>query len=349
MKNQHTYAIKLEEMAAQLIQKGDFTEGLTILRQCLKIYQNLDRQEDIDVTQNNIAATLLELAKQELTEESFGEAIKLSKEASEIFAQLGQTRSEVVAKQILADTYYRMGIMTYAMELYEFVLNYVNQTDDDLGIATTRNKIANLLRETNNNEQALFFYKAAFEVYLKIGEVTGISQTRDAIVSLLSEKQDMDDIRTIYVRSIDAYKKLGNKNAEMGAIFSLATYLQTQNMYKEASEYFKQIMIYYQEIGFHLEAANCQVKLAECDVKLGDMVSAQHNYRESIKIYNRLGIMHSRAIAQAQLGQLLFLSGQYDEALQELKEAFSIIDTTGYKEERDYVKQLLVTIEKQIG
>jgi len=334
-------ADRLIDQAYELINRGEFQKGTSILEEAVKIYRSIGDRDGEAISLGNLGIAYSRLGQYQ--------------QALAIFKQIGDRDGEVQSLYSLGRAYYRTGQYQQAIEFDQQALAIIKQIGDRQGEAHCLYNLANSYYGMGQYQRGIQLHQQAIAIYRQIGD-----RNREAIsinhlgVGYHSLGQYQRAIE-FHQQAFAIYRRISDRKGEALSLHNLGDVYKSLGQYQRAIEFYQQSFTVIKQTGDRHSEAKSHSDLAYSleSQKLTDL--AIIHLKQAVNIYEAirgdikgLGKETQRSFvgkiedAYRLLSNLLLKQGRITEALQ-------VLDLLKVQELEDYFKAFKRTSATEKG
>ena len=224
----------------------------------------------------------------------------------------------------LGDLQRSLGNVAEAETAYSRALETVARLDDPRRRAITHGRIADILQERGQLDEALrILTEEQLPLFEKLGDVRQQAITQARIADILQVRGQLDEALQIRTeKQLPVFEKLGDARSRAITQSRIADILQERGQLDEALRLLTEEQLpVFEELGDARSRAITQGQIADILQARGQLDEALRiRTEEQLPVFERLGDIRSLAIAQGEIADILQTRGQLDEALRILTE-----------------------------
>ena len=224
----------------------------------------------------------------------------------------------------LGDLQRSLGDVDEAESAYSRALETVARLDDPRRRAITYGRIADILHERGQLDEALrILTEEQLPVFERLGDARQRAITQARIADILQTRGQLDEaLRIRTEEQLPVFEKLGDIRSSAITQSRIADILQARGQLDEALTILteKQLPVF-EELGDARSRAITQGQIADILQARGQLDEALRiRTEEQLPVFEKLGDARSRAITHGEIAEILWTRGQLDEALRILTE-----------------------------
>ena len=224
----------------------------------------------------------------------------------------------------LGDLERSLGNVAGAETAYSRALETVATLDDPRRRAITHGRIADILQERGQLDDALrILTEEQLPIFEKLGDARQQAITHARIADILQVRGQLDEaLRIRTEEQLPVFEKLGDIRSRAITQSRIADILQARGQLDEALRILTEEQLpVFEELGDARSRAITQGQIADILQARGQLDDALRiRTEEQLPVFEKLGDIRSRAITQGEIADILQTRGQLDEALRILTE-----------------------------
>ncbi len=315
--------------------KGDFSKALVNYSASLKVFIDLDNQENIAKSYMNIGIVYSEQGNYPESQNYYLKALK-------IFEELGQQSDLGKVLGNLAILYRLQGEYSKALNYALRALEISEKLNNKNQIAAATYSIALIQYLNKNYDEALLYYSKASKIFEQIGALNGVASISSQVGGIYLRQKNFILAKENYTKALNIFEKLGVKNGIAASLGNLGySYLQ-EKKFTEAEKYMLKSLEIYKSIGALNEIMQGNQNLADLYSQINDYKKSLTYYQSAIEIKDSLfNKEKTKEIARKELQFEYEKKEVVTKAAQEQKDALA---------KAEYDKQIaLAELEKLSG
>lgn len=214
-------------------------------------------------------------------------AVELHTKALDIYREIGDWRSEAVTLGSLGVVHWYRGDMEQVIESYQKALAARRAIEDRILEGKTLNGLGSANLMTGNNEAAVEFYTKAVSLREKTGDVGGLGTSLSYLGNVYVRLRRLVDARESFERAFVVLERSGNPVQMVDVLTNIA------NLYTET----------------------------------GQLSRANEVYHKALEICKTADVKRNEAYCRLNLADNLRMMKRYNEALAQLEEASTLLET----------------------
>ena len=219
----------------------------------------------------------------------------------------------------LGDLQRSLGNVAEAETAYSHALETVARLDDPRRRAVTYGRIADILHERGQLDEALrILTEEQLPVFEKLGDARQQAITQARIADILQVRGQLDEALKIRTeKQLPVFEKLGDIRSRAITQSRIADILQARGQLDEALRILTEEQLpVFEKLGDARSRAITQGQIADILQARGQLDEALRiRTEEQLPVFEKLGDIRSRAITQGEIANILQTRGQLDEAL----------------------------------
>ena len=219
----------------------------------------------------------------------------------------------------LGDLQRSLGNVAEAENAYSRALDTVAGFDDPRRRALTYGRIADILQERGQLDEALrILTEEQLPVFEKLGDARQQAIAQARIADILQVRGQLDEALSIRTRKqLPVFERLGDARSRAITHSKIADILQARGQLDEALRILTEEQLpVFEELGDARSRAITQGQIADILQGRGQLDEALRiRNEEQLPVFEKLGDIRSRAITQGEIADILQKRGRLDEAL----------------------------------
>jgi tetratricopeptide (TPR) repeat protein len=199
----------------------------------------------------------------------------------------------------------------------------------DYELARVQLVSAQVLRQVDRIDEALFFCESAEEIFSRSGSVHRVAMARSVRAYVLSKRLDFRQASDLTRETVREFGHVLTQHELATLIMNLGYYERELGRFESALEQLREAGFIFDEIGSHAEAARMRWNVAAVLRASGDSVTASRRYEEVVRDFERLGMLGTAAVASLDLAEVLLERGEDEDAERLCKDALAHFGSTG--------------------
>ncbi|MDZ4668119.1 MAG: ATP-binding protein [bacterium] len=230
---------------------------------------------------------------------------------------------ELIAKSYSKLSLYYMIIGNFAksVELANNAIRYFETVEDKLNLADAKYNIASVYYKTDNYHLGLINLIDCLQIYKQANDHHNIGRVYKSLGTIYEFFGYEVKATEAYMATIEHAKLVGDKNLESNAYNPLSGIYLKKGDLDQAMKLAQSAIDIKNETGDIRGFAFAIYALAKVQTALGQFEKAEKNYLESYSIHQNFNELLGTAMTLRKLGELYFISKQYDKALETLLKA----------------------------
>jgi len=219
----------------------------------------------------------------------------------------------------LATLHQFMGTLDEALRIYrEEQLPVYERLGVEQAKAVTMGKIADILQQRGQTDEALRDLEAIKQIFHDLGDVRSKAVTMGSIADILQQRGQTDEaLRIRREEELPVYERLGDVQSKAVTMGKIADILQQRGQTDEALRIrCEEELPVFERLGDVQSKAVTMGRIADILQQRGQTDEALLIRREEeLPAYERLGDVQAKAVTMGRIADILQLRGQTDEAL----------------------------------
>lgn len=255
----------------------------------------------------------------------YPESLEATFQAVRIFESLGDISGMATSYNSIGNIYQSQQNMLTAIDYFEKALEYCELNGDKVGIITVTGSLAATYSQIDSLDKAIEYYEKAVEMAIAIDHRAAIALNYDNLALTYMTVDEYQRAQTYLLQAIDYYKEMNLRSGIANATGNLG-------------------MAYFRSYG-----------LAQADDSSGNPIEGKPDVllqnallylKQSVEIYETLGVLAVLAYFRQQLSEALEAGGQYTEALKYYKLHAQARDSIQTTESKIQIERL--TTEREV-
>jgi tetratricopeptide (TPR) repeat protein len=218
------------------------------------------------------------------------------------------------------------GFPQWSMELLqELELEKINETNQSVICI----RIGNLNLYLGEYDNALTFYKKAYEISKKNNDLKNSAESLHGIGMIYQDKGDYDEALKQYQKSMEIKEKIGDIKGVSSSLHQIGIIYQDKGDYDEALKQYQKALEISEKIGDIKGVSYSLHNIGAIYQDKGDYDEALKQYQKSMEITEKIGDIPGLAISWYQIGNLHFQKKEFANALEFFIQAFLIFTKIG--------------------
>lgn len=324
-------ANRLNEIALQEFNQGNFRAALKPLWQALDIYREICARAGTGKTLYNLGEAYLN-SRNERTARRFYEL------ALPIFREVGDRTAEADALNGIGDVYSVHRGFNDSLELRQFskALEFLSQALAIYREVNHRAGEANILSDmgliytiTKRYTQSLEYFQQALKIYGETGNLAKQAETLRYIRQVYRVQHQHERASEIYQQELAVRKTISDSlrdsstslAAKRTILNELAEGYYQLRQYFQAVDSLQQLLAISRESGERSEELNTLYKIAEVYHKWGQYPQALEYYQQALMLTNETRSISLKSIILNEMGEIYLSLGQYSQSLEFFQQA----------------------------
>ncbi len=211
----------------------------------------------------------------------------------------------------------------------EEALALATKAKDTYGIAKSQANLGHYYMVLNQNQQALVLYVKALSTYHELEKKEDESLTYIWMGRCHESLGDYSQSVEYFLKALKISEAIPSRSLKAKALNAIGDVMRRQNRYKEALNYFRQSLGLWKTVDKENEAyvlSNIGVTYKDID----EFTKAKEYIGEALQIFDSLSHVAGQTTCYNTLGGIFTQTGQYDQALYYLKQAYERSKPMGY-------------------
>jgi len=348
-------ALSYRYQGTKLFNGGDYKGSINFLIKSLKLLEDLNDSNLINLTKQSLANSYFNMGKQD-------SAIILCNLVIKSYKYRNELKRLAACYNTLGGIYWAKGDFSKAADAFYKSLDYKVKLNDSLGIANTYNNIGILFDSQQKLTEALEMYNKSLEIYKKKGVKRGIGRAYNNIAVVLKNLNRSGEAVEMLLKSLEIDKQLGNIDDQGKTMNNIGQlYLQLNN-YQSAINHFINARAIFNKINNQNGETASVLNLGYAYFKIGDNAKALAFFTQSLQKAQEIKSVEFTKESYENLYKLYKKIGnnakalQYHESFSGLNDSLRSIDNLNkldelkvkYESERKETENILLNKENQI-
>jgi serine/threonine protein kinase/tetratricopeptide (TPR) repeat protein len=199
---------------------------------------------------------------------------------------------------------------------------------------------ADILLELSEFDDARRLYRSASELYRKLSNLSGVAKCVHGLGRVAWKRGSLEDSKTFNLEAWDLFRDLGDRQGVSACLRMLGNVALNRGEVQGAQKLYVAAKQLLHDIGDHFYLAHCENCLGEAARFGGDLAASESHYRAAIAIMTSIG-SGDVAVPESNLGLLLLMRDEYDEARPILERALESFTKAG---QRSLVAALIASL-----
>jgi len=252
--------------------------GLELSNEAKKLSEEYSYQKGLAYAVRNMGVSHRYLSNLET-------ALAFSRQALDMFVQMGEKSGEAQAHVSIGAIYYYMGDYERSLDYFLKGLRQNEEIGNKQAQAYAFNGAGYVYCVLGDNKKALEFLQSALGLSKELGNTDDLqSSILDSLALTYLNDGQMDKAYEAYLKCLEVSEQSSLK-VNMGyALFGIGDLFVRQNRLDEAKDYFLESLAIRREIGYKVGEANSLVQLGKLFLRLEDAKQAKEYLLESLKV-----------------------------------------------------------------
>jgi len=198
----------------------------------------------------------------------------------------------LVAKDLLAKTYYEIGDYGKAMKICISTLIKSEELDNKLWIGRILRRIGNIYYDKGDLELSLDYYKRSLDIAEEIFDNNGIGNCLNNIGGVYRNKGDFDKALDYYKRSLKIREQISDKIGMGSSLHNIGNVYSNKGYLNKGLDYYERSFKILEELGDKRGMGYSLNNMGNVYSNKGDSTKALDYYERSLKIKVELGDKH---------------------------------------------------------
>jgi tetratricopeptide (TPR) repeat protein len=255
----------------------------------------------------------------------FDQTLKLFERVLEINRKLDDQEKAAVALKNMGTVHVRMGEYKRARELYEEARNFARRQNDKSLEADCIGNTGLTYFHTGDYGKALGSYQEALSIHEQLGNRSRTALWHNNIAMVHESTGDYRHALESFGH-VAALEQDGDRARYALALGNSAAMHALLGELDEALQKSDKALTLAAELDYPLLKASVQDTLAQVAFAAGRKEDAENRYELAIRISEEANLKLNQAVTLSNLGELHYLSGDYDRSAEEMKESLRIAE-----------------------
>ncbi len=241
-------------------------------------------------------------------------SIELANEAIDVCKDIGQ--KHLLGKSLSRLSLFHMiqGNFDFSIDVANQAITYLDEYEDEIGIADAKYAIAGALYKTDNYNLGLDYLIECLKVYKKHKDFHNQARVQKAMGTIYEYFGDTKSAIQSYEEAIESGKKVADKNLQSNAFNPLAGIYLNQGRIKEAFDLIEKSIAWKKETGDIRGLGFAYYGRGKIFLDTEDFDLAEQDFLESIRIHDETGEKLGKGMTFHKLGALYIQMGRLDDA-----------------------------------
>ena len=249
----------------------------------------------------------------------------------------------------LANVYKIEGKWDLAEKIFKESLERSQQLGDELLIAISMKKLANMMLEKGRYDEASPLLDDAEKLFAKLDDTKGKCDVEGYRGLIHYYKGELDDAVKHFTEKLRLAEILGDKTAKALSYRYMGGVAYYRGDYQKALQHYKNQLKISKENENLLDVAVAENNIGLIYSYLNDFKNAAKFYRRALETYKKVGIRQYICYTSNNLGELKFWLGEYDEARSLFEDQLAIATELGIKRHVALAHSMLANLFKRLG
>jgi PAS domain S-box-containing protein len=261
---------------------------------------------------------------------NYTDALKLYKQALEIYRSLNDNLSYSVTLNNIGEVYEKRGESKAALDNYLSALKIQESEKDSFGLASTYANIGNTYKTINDVNSALEYYFKSLKIHESLNNKTGIGGLLDLIGSAYTDiYNEPDSIKKAFSylnKSLKIREELGNKNEIATTLTNIAKLLYKVTEFDASLDKYNKALNLFKEINDKSGISYCLLNIGVIYSDKGDYKKALNALTGAMDIQNEIQDLQVQMKISFNLSNVHSQMGNYKVALEQFKNYASYLE-----------------------
>jgi tetratricopeptide (TPR) repeat protein len=314
------HALALMRLGVALENLNDYGAALALYRRALAL-----GGETGEPGIQGLAFASLGYAERELGH--YPEALEMYQRSLDIQQALGNRRSVAVASLNIGTILHNAGDYETAARRYREALAVFEETGGRGAAAVVLHNLGALESSLGRHERAIALYMRSMKTREELGDAWGVARLHENLGAAKASMGAMEEAERHFTLCRDMMRRMGNLAGEASALCNLANAMLVRGDCRGASERLDEALETLKDMDEKSVRAQALHMLSSSRARCGDYEGAVASASESADLSRRIGSAHGLFFARLALGEALRSLGRGGEALAELRQAASEMES----------------------
>jgi tetratricopeptide (TPR) repeat protein len=208
--------------------------------------------------------------------------------------------------------------------------HYLKTEPDNMeNIASLSREFGLLYQNLSSYDQALEFYRKAYDAYMKTNDKKGQSLILSNIGEIYVHKGDLSKAEKHFKKALDISRRIGGLEAEGSTLDGLGSVYQIRGRWDESIKFYKAGLEIRKKIGDKHGLAETLNNIGTVYNDWGKYDQAVEYYKKSLKIKEEVGDRQGEGVTLNNIGTVYHDWGKYDQAIEYYKKSLKITEDIG--------------------
>ena len=255
----------------------------------------------------------------------------------------------IKAGHSLANVYKIEGKWDLAEKIFKESLERSQQLGDELLIAISMKKLANMMLEKGRYDEASPLLDEAEKLFTKLDDSKGKCDVEGYRGLIHYYKGELDDAVKHFTEKLRLAEIIGDKTAKALSYRYMGGVAYYRGDYQKALQHYKNQLKISKENENLLDVAVAENNIGLIYSYLNDFKNAAKFYRRALETYKKVGIRQYICYTSNNLGELKYWLGEYEEAKSLIEDQLSIATELGIRRHVALAHLILGNIAKKEG
>ena len=255
----------------------------------------------------------------------------------------------IKAGHSLANVYKIEGKWDLAEKIFKESLERSQQLGDELLIAISMKKLANMMLEKGRYDEASPLLDQAEKLFTKLDDSKGKCDVEGYRGLIHYYKGELDDAVKHFTEKLRLAEIIGDKTAKALSYRYMGGVAYYRGDYQKALQHYKNQLKISKENENLLDVAVAENNIGLIYSYLNDFKNAAKFYRRALETYKKVGIRQYICYTSNNLGELKYWLGEYEEAKSLIEDQLSIATELGIRRHVALAHLILGNIAKKEG
>jgi len=241
----------------------------------------------------------------------------------------------------------KLGFYDDAITYNQKAIKLFESLKDSLGLAECYQGLGGIYYFMDNNEQAIRQFIKALQIYVRLNNIEKQAAINNNIGSVYNENGESEKALQYYKKALEIYSQQGNRMVEAIIADNIGLAYVGLNNYTKARVYFVQSLEMQKRIGNNEGIVHSLTNIAGLNHKQNNLEKAREQYLEALELAKKGNFLNEELNIFKELVDVEEGLGNYQEALQTMRNYLAIKDTIINEESRSQMNELEVKLNIQ--
>ncbi|TAE58240.1 MAG: CHAT domain-containing protein [Nostocales cyanobacterium] len=253
-------------------------------------------------------------------------AIKFHQQTLQLRITAKDKKGQAITLNHLGSIYDQLGEKQKALDFYYQTLPLRREIEDKKGEAITLNNIGLIYDFLGEKQRALSIYNEVLPIRKAVADTRGEAITLNNIGNIYDDLGDKEKALELYNQALPIYRSLGDKNREATTINNIGSIYNFQQDHEKALTYYNEALSLRKLVGDKLGEANTINNIATVYDSKRETNKALKLYNQAVSLYKQIGDKSGEAITLQNIAALQKKQGNLNDALIKIQSAIKIIE-----------------------